>query len=44
MREGERICNALGNMPIMFMAGHGVLVTGDTVAEAFDPLYYLERS
>lgn len=42
--EGDRICNALGNKPIMFMAGHGVLVTGNTVAEAFDTLYYLERS
>ena len=42
--EGGRICNALGNKPIMFMAGHGVLVTGNTVAEAFDTLYYLERS
>ena len=41
--EGDRICNALGNKPIMFMAGHGVLVTGATVAEAFDTLYYLER-
>ena len=42
--EGDRICNALGNMPIMFMAGHGVLVTGSTIAEAFDTLYFLERS
>ena len=42
--EGDRICNALGNMPIMFMAGHGVLVTGRTIAEAFDTLYHLERS
>ena len=42
--EGDRICNALGNMPIMFMAGHGVLVTGQTVAEAFDALYFLERA
>ena len=42
--EGDRICNALGNMPIMFMAGHGVLVTGNTIAEAFDTLYFLERS
>ena len=42
--EGDRICRALGNKAIMFMAGHGVLVTGNTVAEAFDTLYYLERS
>ena len=43
-QEGDRICNALGNKPIMFMAGHGVLVAGRTIAEAFDTLYYLERS
>ena len=42
--EGDRICRALGNKPIMFMAGHGVLVTGHTVAEAFDAMYYLERA
>ena len=42
--EGDRICNALGNKPIMLMAGHGVLVTGQTVAEAFDTMYYLERA
>ena len=41
--EGDRICSALGNKPVMFMAGHGVLVTGSTIAEAFDTLYYLER-
>lgn len=42
--EGDRICNALGNKPILFMAGHGVTVIGDTVAEAFDEMYYLERA
>ena len=28
----------------MFLANHGVIVVGPTVAEAFDPLYYLERA
>jgi ribulose-5-phosphate 4-epimerase/fuculose-1-phosphate aldolase len=27
----------------MFMANHGVLTIGRTVAEAYDRLYYLER-
>lgn len=41
--EGDRICTALGDKPVLFLANHGVIVTGDTVAQAFDDLYYLER-
>jgi ribulose-5-phosphate 4-epimerase/fuculose-1-phosphate aldolase len=42
--EGDRICNALGDKDVVFMAHHGVIVCGETVAYAFDDLYYLERS
>ncbi|MAG97573.1 MAG: aldolase [Alphaproteobacteria bacterium] len=42
--EGQRIAGALGNKSVMFMAGHGVTVIGDSVAETFDDLYYLERA
>jgi ribulose-5-phosphate 4-epimerase/fuculose-1-phosphate aldolase len=42
--EGERICSALGNRSVLFMVNHGVTVTGRTVGEAFDALYYLERA
>jgi ribulose-5-phosphate 4-epimerase/fuculose-1-phosphate aldolase len=42
--EGDRIAAALGDKQIMFMANHGVLVTGPSVAAAFDVLYYLERA
>jgi ribulose-5-phosphate 4-epimerase/fuculose-1-phosphate aldolase len=28
----------------MFLASHGVIVVGETVADAFDSLYYLERA
>lgn len=42
--EGDRICRALGNKNVLFMANHGVTVVGRTVAEAFDALYYLERA
>jgi len=42
--EGDRICNALGDRDIVFLAHHGVIVCGDNVANAFDDLYYLERS
>ncbi|MCA3129957.1 MAG: aldolase [Betaproteobacteria bacterium] len=42
--EGDRICNALGDKDVVFMQHHGVMVCGETVAYAFDDLYYLERS
>jgi ribulose-5-phosphate 4-epimerase/fuculose-1-phosphate aldolase len=42
--EGERVCRAMGNKSILFMANHGVMVTGRTVAEAFDALYFLEKA
>jgi ribulose-5-phosphate 4-epimerase/fuculose-1-phosphate aldolase len=42
--EGRRLVRALGNGRIMMMGHHGVLVVGDTVGEAFDDLYYLERA
>lgn len=42
--EGERIAGMLGNRQTMMMANHGILITGQTVAEAFDLLYYLEKS
>lgn len=42
--EGDRLVAALGNRSVMFMASHGILVTGPTVADAFSDLYYLERA
>jgi len=42
--EGDRLVRALGSHRYMIMGNHGVLVTGDTVAEAFDDLYFLERA
>lgn len=42
--EGARIATKLGNHGIMMMGQHGVLVTGETVAHAFDRMYYLERA
>ena len=44
-REGERLAGVLGHKKkAMFMANHGVLTVGKTVAEAYDVLYYLERA
>src|SRR5688572_31417011 len=40
--EGDRLARVLGSKRIMFLANHGVIVVGRSVAEAFDALYYLE--
>jgi len=42
--EGDRLARALGTKRVLFLANHGVIVVGPTVAEAFDALYYLERA
>lgn len=42
--ESERLVSALGDKSILMMGNHGVMVTGPTVAQAFDELYYLERA
>jgi ribulose-5-phosphate 4-epimerase/fuculose-1-phosphate aldolase len=42
--EGDRLARAMGNKRVMFLANHGVIVVGPTVAEAFDAMYYLERA
>ena len=43
LEEGERLAAVMGDKPIVFMKNHGVLVTGDTVAQAYRRLYKLER-
>ncbi len=42
--EGERLARKLGNRSTLMMAAHGVVVTGPSVAQAFNDLYYLERA
>ena len=42
--EGERMCRAMGDKDILFLRNHGVIVSGPTVAQAYDDLYYLERA
>ncbi len=42
--EGERIGRAMAGKEVMFMASHGITVTGSSLAWAFDDLYYLERA
>ncbi|MFV0297372.1 MAG: class II aldolase/adducin family protein [Hyphomicrobiaceae bacterium] len=41
--EGDRLAGILGDKTILFMANHGVTTVGQTVAEAYDRLYYIER-
>ena len=41
--EGERLAAVMGDKAIVFMKNHGVLVTGDTVAQAYKRLYKIER-
>jgi ribulose-5-phosphate 4-epimerase/fuculose-1-phosphate aldolase len=42
--EGDRMCHAMGDRNILFLRNHGVIVSGRTVAQAYDDLYYLERA
>ena len=42
--EGARIAKAIGDADIVFMRNHGVMVLADSIAEAWDDLYYLERA
>jgi ribulose-5-phosphate 4-epimerase/fuculose-1-phosphate aldolase len=43
LEEGERLAKLMGDKHAMFMKNHGVLVAGDTVAQAYRRLYRLER-
>jgi ribulose-5-phosphate 4-epimerase/fuculose-1-phosphate aldolase len=43
LEEGERLAKATGDKCVLFMKNHGVLVVGDTVAQAYRRLYLLER-
>ena len=42
--EGKRIAATIGNHSILMMGNHGVSIVGETVAEAFENLYYIERA
>jgi ribulose-5-phosphate 4-epimerase/fuculose-1-phosphate aldolase len=42
--EGDRMAAQMDGRRILFLASHGVIVVGRSVAEAFDDFYYLERA
>ncbi len=42
--EPARVAELLGDKDVLMLGGHGVLVIGENVAQAFDLLYHLERA
>jgi ribulose-5-phosphate 4-epimerase/fuculose-1-phosphate aldolase len=42
--EGERLASVIGNKTVLFMANHGISTVGETIAAAYDRLYYIERA
>ena len=42
--EGMSLARSLGDKAVLFHANHGVVIVGDSVARAFDDLYFLERA
>ncbi|MFG5776644.1 class II aldolase/adducin family protein [Comamonas sp. J-3] len=44
MDERDTILQNMGALNVMILRNHGLLVCGDSVADAFDQMYYLERA
>ena len=42
--ESHKMAACIGNHRTMLLANHGILTTGQTVAQAFDELYYFEKA
>lgn len=42
--EAERLTTTLGNKRILIMGNHGVMAVGNSIARAFDELFYFERA
>jgi ribulose-5-phosphate 4-epimerase/fuculose-1-phosphate aldolase len=42
--EGERMASVLDAKHVLMLGNHGVLVIGETVPQAFERLYFLERA
>ena len=42
--EAERLTSSMGDNRVLIMGNHGVMVIGNTIARAFDELYYFERA
>jgi len=44
LSEGERLAGILQNKSVLFLKNHGVVATGNTVAQAYRRLYKLEKA
>lgn len=42
--EGDRLAEIIGEAKILFMRNHGIATVAESVAEAFNLLYYVERA
>ncbi|MEI6404323.1 MAG: aldolase [Actinomycetes bacterium] len=42
--EGERMARALGEKDVLLLRNHGIVTTGKTVADAWQLLYFFERT
>jgi ribulose-5-phosphate 4-epimerase/fuculose-1-phosphate aldolase len=42
--EGARLAGVIGDKTVLFMANHGISTVGETIADAYDRLYYIERA
>lgn len=42
--EGARLAESLGDKAVLVMGNHGVTVVGETVADAFEDLYFFEKA
>ena len=42
--EAERLTTTLANKRVLIMGNHGVMVVGNSIARAFDELFYFERA
>ncbi|MCT4368869.1 class II aldolase/adducin family protein [Yangia mangrovi] len=44
VEEGERLADSLSDKEVLVMGNHGVTVIGQTVAQAFEDLYFFEKA
>ena len=42
--EGERLAESIGDKSVLVMGNHGVTIVGETVADAFEDLYFFEKA
>ena len=42
--EGERLAERLGDKSVLVMGNHGVTIVGETIAAAFEDLYFFEKA